>query len=81
MSAAYYEDDKAGSHEQEIGSRDAFKKLIPYLASQRKPLLLCLALLVGTTLTSLAWPWLIQQAIDGPIQGQIANEPEYAPET
>jgi ATP-binding cassette, subfamily B, multidrug efflux pump len=74
MSAAHYDDEKPEAREEELSSRSAFSKLLPFLARQRRPLFVCLLLLIGTTVLSLAWPWLIQQAIDGPLQGQIESE-------
>ncbi len=71
MSTAFYEDERPSTDEKEIGSRQAFSKLLPILRRHRKRLIVCLGLLVATTFLSLAWPWLIQQAIDGPIREQL----------
>jgi len=71
MTSTYYEDEPTGDGERELDARAAFRRLLPFLREHRRPLFVCLALLTGATLLSLAWPWLIQRAIDGPIQGQL----------
>ncbi|MBM3316380.1 MAG: ABC transporter ATP-binding protein [Candidatus Eisenbacteria bacterium] len=72
MTAAHFEDERLSDGERQVGSRRALLGLLPLLRRHRAELLLCLGLLIATTLFSLAWPWLIQRAIDGPIGAQLA---------
>ncbi|HUV29934.1 MAG TPA: ABC transporter ATP-binding protein [Acidobacteriota bacterium] len=71
MVSAFYEDEKPGQSEKEVSSRQAFSGLIPYLRKHVSRLAFCLALLIGVIVLSIAWPLLIQRAIDGPITGQL----------
>ncbi len=72
MSAAFYEDDSTAG-EQDLSFREAVRRLWPLLAEHKRRLAICLGLLVAATGASLAWPWLVQQAIDGPIPEQLAR--------
>ena len=72
MTAAHFEDEAFTAEERQIGARQALRHMVPLLERYRRPLALCLGLLIATTLLSLAWPWLIQRAIDGPIREQLA---------
>lgn len=76
MTSAYYEDEKQLPGEDDIGFRRAFRHLLPCLSEHRRRLAVCLGLLLGATALSLAWPWLIQQAIDEPLQTQLARTPD-----
>lgn len=76
MTAAHFEDEHLSEHERQIALRPALEALLPLLRRHRRALLFCLSLLVATTGLSLAWPWLIQQAIDGPIRAQLARPAE-----
>jgi len=71
MISAFYEDEKRGSKEREVSSMQAFKDLIPYLQEHTGRLVFCLLLLAGVIVFALAWPKLIQEAIDGPIVEQL----------
>jgi ATP-binding cassette subfamily B multidrug efflux pump len=71
MISAFYEDEKKGSKEREVSSMQAFKDLIPYLKEHTGRLVFCLLLLAGVIVFALAWPKLIQEAIDGPIVEQL----------
>jgi len=64
MTAEFYEDEKATPLEREIGSKEAFGKLLPLLKAHRKGLAFCLGLLVGATVLSLSWPILLKRAVD-----------------
>lgn len=72
MPAAHYEDEKNMDQTKEMSIGSAFRALLPFLNQHRRRLLFSLALLVGGTIASLAWPWLVHRAIDGPITGQLA---------
>ncbi len=76
MTSAYYEDEKQVPGEDDTGFRKAFRHLLPFLSEHRRRLAICLGLLLGATVLSLAWPWLIQQAIDEPLQAQLERTPE-----
>jgi ATP-binding cassette, subfamily B, multidrug efflux pump len=75
MTAAHFENEGLSEAERQISARRAFRGLMPILLEHRRGLMLCLGLLVATTLLSLAWPWLIQRAIDGPIRSQLDQPP------
>jgi len=64
MTAEFYENEKATPREREIGSKEAFSKLLPLLKAHRKGLAFCLGLLVGATVLSLSWPVLLKRAVD-----------------
>ncbi len=71
MTAGHFEDETLSHAERQVGARQALRGLWPLLRCHRRALLACLGLLIATTLLSLAWPWLIQQTIDGPIRTQL----------
>jgi ATP-binding cassette subfamily B multidrug efflux pump len=71
MTAAHFESESLSDIESQVGARAAFRGLLPFLRRHRRALAVCLGLLIATTLLSLAWPWLIQQAIDGPLRTQL----------
>lgn len=72
MPAAFYDYEDQKNRADDIGVVAALRALIPFLDRHRRRLLVSLALLVGGTAGSLAWPWLVQRAIDGPLTGQLA---------
>ncbi len=74
MTSAYFEDENNLTGSQEVGWRTALRHLAPLLTKHRWRLGLCLGLLLGATFLSLAWPYLIQQAIDGPLQVELSRE-------
>ncbi|MBU8932764.1 MAG: ABC transporter ATP-binding protein/permease [candidate division Zixibacteria bacterium] len=73
MIAEFYEDEKNTREEQEITLGRALGRLMPFLREQRKRLAYCLGLLIVVTVMSLAWPWLLQGAIDGPLNDQVTG--------
>ncbi len=73
MSAELYEDEKLQDAELEISYKEAMKKLLPFLAEHKKGLFTCLALLAGTTLFSLTWPYLLKHVLDVNIPGNDFN--------
>ena len=64
MSTEYYEEEKLQDAELEISYKEAMRKLLPFLKEHKKGLMLCFGLLVGTTLFSLTWPYLLKHALD-----------------
>ncbi|HKK21886.1 MAG TPA: ABC transporter ATP-binding protein [candidate division Zixibacteria bacterium] len=68
MSAEFYEHEKS-SDELQMTSRQALKRLLPLLRTNRKALLFCLVLLVGSTGLGLYWPLLLRKALDVNIAG------------
>jgi len=64
MTSIFYENEKIKPSEQNLGSRQALAKLLPLLSRHKVNLLVCLMLLVGATLMSLAWPILLKRAVD-----------------
>ena len=64
MTSEFYEDEKMTSEERELGSKEAFRKLLPLLKEHKKRLFICLMLLSGSTLLSLYWPILMKRAMD-----------------
>jgi ATP-binding cassette subfamily B multidrug efflux pump len=73
MVTALFENEKSTRQEREMGAWAAFSCLVPYLKEHSRRLALCLTLLVGVIASSLAWPKLIQLAIDGPITRQLST--------
>ena len=69
MTAEFYEDEKATAEEKDIGSKQAFGRLLPLLKEHTAGLLFCLGLLAGATLLSLYWPILMKNAVDTDIKG------------
>ena len=67
-------DEEISKEEREISVRHAFSGLTPFLLEHKKGLIVCLSLLIGITVLSLAWPWLIREAIDGPIASELQKE-------
>lgn len=64
MSSEYFEDERMSTDEKNISSKEAFGKLLPFLAKRKLGVIICLVLLVGATLLSLSWPILLKRAID-----------------
>ncbi len=64
MSTEFYEDEKLQDTELEISYKEAMKKMYPFLLEHKKGLMICFALLVGTTLFSLTWPYLLKHVLD-----------------
>lgn len=73
MSSQFLEYEHPGEDARGMQPRDAFRMLLPLLRRHRSRLILSLGLLVAATGLSLAWPWLIQQGIDGPLADQLEN--------
>ena len=74
MSAAeFYEDEKISAEERDIGSRQAFGRLLPLLKEHSKGLALCLIFLTVATLLSLYWPILLKRAVDVDIKNKDLN--------
>ncbi|UCG61130.1 MAG: hypothetical protein JSV52_12490, partial [Candidatus Zixiibacteriota bacterium] len=69
MTADFFENERISDREKQIGSRKAFARLLPLLNEHRKGLFLCLLLLAGATVLSLAWPLLLKRALDVDIAG------------
>lgn len=67
MTSDFYEDEKITEREAEIGSRQAFGRLLPFLKMHRVSLSIAFVLLAVTTVLSLVWPILLKDAIDGPL--------------
>ncbi len=64
MSSEFFHDERMRPEEKSIGSREAFGKLMPFLAKHKKGIVFCLALLIAATLLSLSWPVLLKRAVD-----------------
>ncbi len=82
MSTQFLDYETPGEEARGMNPRDAFRQLLPLLRRHRSRLVFSLALLVAATGLSLAWPWLIQQGIDGPLAGQLgrpAGERRFGP--
>lgn len=69
MTSEFYEDEEMTSRERDLGSKEAFGKLLPLLKEHKKKLFICFGLLAGSTLLSLYWPVLMKRAIDVNIKG------------
>ena len=67
MSSDLYIDEKITKEEKEINVSSAFRRLIPFLKEHQGRLAFCLGLLIAVVILSLAWPWLLKMAIDGPL--------------
>ena len=70
MTADLYENEKMTSGEKDIGSREAFGKLVPFLKEHKHRLVVCLILLGVATGLSLSWPLLLQKALGEPIKNR-----------
>ncbi len=64
MTAEFYEDEKHTKEEKEINISQAFSRLTPFLVEHKWRLAMCLGLLIVVTVLTLAWPWILKQAID-----------------
>ena len=73
MSSDLYINEKITEEEKEISVSSAFKRLVPFLKEHQRRLAFCLGLLIAVTILSLAWPWLLKMAIDGPIN-EVTDE-------
>ncbi|NNE10100.1 MAG: ABC transporter ATP-binding protein, partial [Gemmatimonadetes bacterium] len=56
----------------EVGVGEAFRGLLPLLGEHKRALAVCVGLLLSVTGFSLAWPWIVQHTIDGPLATQRA---------
>ncbi len=81
MTSAFYEDEKNTQEEEEISIRKAFSLLIPFLKKHRSQLAICLIFLITVSGLSLVWPWLLKQAVDGPLTEQLTGNAEGSPLT
>lgn len=82
MSASFYENETLAAEERDVSLRQAVGMLFPLLRKRTRRLALCLALLIATTLLALAWPYLLQRAIDGPMQQPLDGggmAPDFTP--
>jgi len=73
MTGELYENESVTTEEASIGTWQAFRRLLPFLNEHRRRLGICLALLTGATVLSLAWPILLKNAIDGPLAERSLN--------
>ncbi len=64
MTPDIYEDEQTSAAEQDIGTRRAFGRLVPFLKEHKLGLFIALLLLAGSTGLSLVWPKLLQQGLD-----------------
>jgi len=64
MEMDFYEDEKINKADKNISAREAFSKLLPFLAEHKKPLIFCLVLLIAATVMSICWPVLMKTSID-----------------
>ncbi len=72
MVSDFYEDDKIRP-EDDIGSKKAFRKLMPLLRPHRSGLVFCLILLFSATILSLIWPVLMKRVLDVDIKNGDFN--------
>lgn len=64
MSGDLYSDEQMMPSEKNMGAREAFANLLPYLKKHRARLLVCLGILAVATALSLVWPALLKHALD-----------------
>ena len=64
MTSEFYEDEKMTSIEQNLGSKEAFTRLLPYLKKHTGRLVICLIILSVAMVLSLYWPILLKKAVD-----------------
>ncbi len=64
MTTEFYEDEKMTSTEQNLSSKEAFTRLLPYLKKHTGRLVICLIILSAATVLSLYWPILLKKAVD-----------------
>lgn len=74
MNSEFYEDEQFTETEADIGSWQAFRRLLPLLKQHRRRLMACLGLLATATILSLVWPILLKEAIDGPLVEGIFSD-------
>lgn len=65
---------KERSSVPEVGVGEAFRGLLPLLGQHKIALAICVALLMSVTAFGLAWPWIVQHTIDGPLATQLARD-------
>ncbi|MEA1980704.1 MAG: ABC transporter ATP-binding protein [candidate division Zixibacteria bacterium] len=73
MTSDFYENEKITEKEKQIGTKEAFLNLLPYLKEHSKRLFIALILLSGGTFLSLVWPILLKNGIDGPLKEKDFN--------
>jgi len=64
MTSEFYEDEKMTSSEQNLSSKEAFSRLLPYLKKHTGRLVICLIIMATATVLSLYWPVLLKKAVD-----------------
>lgn len=64
MTSDFYENEQINEQEKQIGSKQAFTRLLPSLKEHKKALWTCLILLAAATIISLYWPILLRHALD-----------------
>lgn len=67
MTADIFEHEEFTKEEKEVGTRQAFKRLIPFLLEHKRRLLTSLILLAIATGLSVSWPLLLQKALGEPL--------------
>ena len=64
MKSNFYENERMNSEEASLSSKQAFARLLPFLAKHKLSLMFSLLLLAGATILSLLWPILLKRAVD-----------------
>lgn len=67
MTADMFEHEEFSQEEKEVGTKQAFKRLIPFLLEHKKRLTSSLILLAIATGLSVSWPLLLQSALGEPL--------------
>ena len=67
MTADMFEHEEFSQKERQVGTKQAFKRLIPFLLEHKKRLITSLILLAIATGLSVSWPLLLQEALGEPL--------------
>ena len=67
MTADMFENEEFNLKEKQVGTKQAFMRLIPFLMEHKKRLISSLILLAIATGLSVSWPLLLQEALGKPL--------------
>ena len=70
MTADMFENEEITQAEQEVDTKQAFRRLIPFLLEHKRRLIVSLVLLAIATGLSVSWPLLLQKALGDPIDNK-----------
>lgn len=74
MTADMFEQEEFSQAERQVGTKEAFKRLVPFLLEHKKRLIISLILLAIATGLSVSWPLLLQDALGAPLENGSVNK-------